>query len=150
MVSRSFALALAFALVVLALLGVVAIAPDVDAATKWLVHVASSSAGEGQAQILPVAPTGVTATCSVPAFNKTVKVAFGTVTHATTYSIYDSTTSSTGTYTLLASGVTATPWTSATLSAGDYWFKVAAVFGSNWTGTQSTASAERIITGTCS
>ncbi len=148
MVSRSFALT--FALAVLALLGALAIAPAVDAATNWLVHVASSSAGEAQAQALPVAPTGVTATCSVPPVNKTVKVAFGAVTHATTYSIYDATTSATGSYTLLASGVTATPWTSGTLTSGHYWFKVAAVFGTNWTGTQSAASAERTITGTCS
>jgi hypothetical protein len=125
-------------------------APAVDAATNWIVHVTSTNAGEGQAQTLPVAPTGITATCTTPPTLKTVKVAWNAVTHATTYSVYDSTTSSTGTYTLIASGVGTTSWTSGTLASGSYWFKVAALFGSNWTGTQSAASSQRTISGICS
>ena len=71
------------------------------------------------------------------------------VTHATTYTVYDSTTSATGTYTSVASGVTTTSWTSGTLTAGtNYWFEVTVSVGSNWASAKSTATGESTINST--
>lgn len=68
------------------------------------------------------------------------------MTHATTYSVYESTTTATGTYTSVATGVTTTSWTSGTLTAGtNYWFEVLAVIGTNWAGTRSVATGESTI-----
>ena len=68
------------------------------------------------------------------------------VTHATTYSVYDATTSANGTYSLVASRVSATLWTSGTLTSGtNYWFEVVARVGSNWARAKSSASAESTI-----
>ncbi len=68
------------------------------------------------------------------------------MTHATTYSVYDTTTSATGTYSLVASGVTATSWTSGSLSNNtNYWFEVVANVGSNWASTKSAATGESTI-----
>ena len=114
-------------------------------ATSWVVTLQSNSAGEGQAQALPAAPAGVAAACNSPTTLKTINVAWNTVAHATTYSVYDSTTSSTGTYSLAASGVTTNAWTSGTLSKGNYWFEVTASIGSSWASTMSSASGESTI-----
>ena len=117
------------------------------AAGNWVVHLAASSKGEAHAQALPSAPTGVSAACAAPTTSKTIKVSWSAVTHATNYSVYDSTTSATGTYTLVASGVTS-PWTSGTLTTGtNYWFEVVTNVGSNWTSAKSAASAESTING---
>ena len=80
-------------------------------ATSWVVTLQSNSAGEGQAQALPAAPAGVAAACNSPTTSKTINVAWNTVAHATTYSVYDSTTSSTGTYSLAAGGAELLSWT---------------------------------------
>ena len=97
--------------------------------------------GEAHAQALPSAPTGVTAACAAPTTSKTIKVSWTAVTHATTYSVYDSTTSATGTYSLIASGVATTSWTSGTLTSGThYWFEVTVNVGSNWASAKSTAT----------
>jgi len=66
--------------------------PVADAASNWVVHVAAGSKGKSQATVLPVAPTGIAATCAAPTTSKTIKVTWSAVTHATTYSVYDSTT----------------------------------------------------------
>jgi hypothetical protein len=77
---------------------------------------------------------------------KTIKVSWTAVTHATTYTVYDSTTSATGTYNSIATGVTTTSWTSATLAAStNYWFEVTVSVGSNWTSVKSSATAESTI-----
>jgi cellulose 1,4-beta-cellobiosidase len=124
--------------------------PAAWAATNWVVHVTTGSKGEAQALALPAAPTGVTATCTSPTSN-TVKVSWSAVTHATTYTVYDSTTGSGGTYNSVASGVTTTTWTSSALATGTYYFKVAAVTGSTgstWVGTKSTFAGPRTISAT--
>lgn len=114
-----------------------------SAASNWLVHSATVSAGEAHALALPSAPAGVSASCAAPTTAKTIKVSWSAVTHATAYAVYDSTTSATGTYTLIASGVTTTSWTSSALtSTTNYWFEVATNVGSNWTSAKSSASAE--------
>lgn len=116
------------------------------AATSWLVTLHTGSSGETHSQVLPSAPTGATAACSAPTTAKTIKVSWTAVSHATTYSVYDSTTSATGTYSLLAGGVSATSWTSGTLTAGThYWFEVSAAIGSNWSSAKSSATAESTI-----
>jgi hypothetical protein len=120
--------------------------PVADAASNWVVHVAAGSKGESQASVLPAAPTGIAATCAAPTTSKTIKVTWNAVTHATSHSIYDSTTSAGGTYSLVASGVVTTSWTSGTLTSGtNYWFEVVAVVGSNWASVKSSASAESTI-----
>jgi cellulose 1,4-beta-cellobiosidase len=81
--------------------------------------------------------------------SKTIKVSWTAVTHATTYTVYDSTTSATGTYSSVAAGVATTSWTSGTLSSGtNYWFEVTASVGSNWTTAKSSATAESTINST--
>ena len=62
--------------------------------------------------------------------------------------MYDSTTSATGTYSLIASGVTTTSWTSGTLTTGThYWFEVTVNVGSNWASAKSTATGSSTING---
>ena len=120
--------------------------PAADAASNWVVHVAAGNKGESQATVLPVAPTGIAATCAAPTTSKTIKVTWNAVTHATTYSVYDSTTTAGGTYNLIASGVATTSWTSGALTSGtNYWFEVVAVVGSNWASPKSAASVESTI-----
>lgn len=64
----------------------------------------------------------------------------------TSYSVYDSTTSATAIFTLVASGVTGTSWTSGALSNNtNYWFEVAALIGTNWASATSAASGESTI-----
>ncbi len=93
-----------------------------------------------------MAPSGAAAACAAPTTSKTIKVSWNAVTHATSYPVYDSTTSATGTYSLVASGVSTTSWTSGTLTAGtNYWFEVVTVIGSNWVSAKSSATAESTI-----
>ena len=84
------------------------------AATTWTVALAASSKGEAKSQALPAAPAP-TATCSTPASARTVVVSWTAITHATSYGVYQATTSATGTYTLVATVTTAT-WTSGSSS----------------------------------
>jgi hypothetical protein len=114
-------------------------------ATSWIVVLHSNSAGEGTAQALPAAPTGPAASCAAPTTSKTIKVTWNTVTHATTYSVYDTKTSATGTYTLLASGIATNSYTTAALATGNYWFEVTATMGTNWAGAKSSATGESTI-----
>ncbi len=113
-------------------------------ATNWVVTLHSASAGAAKAQAAPGAPASPTAACT-SSTAKTVKVSWSAVAKATTYTVYDATTSASGTYVSLASGVTTTSYTTATLSAANYWFEVAAYIGTNWIGTKSAATAESTI-----
>ncbi len=116
------------------------------ATTNWVVHLAASSKALARATALPAAPSSITASCAAPTTSKTIKVTWGAVTHATGYSVYQSTTSATGTYTLAASGIATTSWTSGSLTAStNYWFEVVAVVGTNWSSANSSASAESTI-----
>ena len=116
------------------------------AATNWTVTLHAASSGAGHSQTVPSAPTGVTAACIAPTTSKTIKVSWTAVSHATTYTVYDSTTSATGTYSSIATGVTTTSWTSGTLNAGtNYWFEVTVSVGSNWTSAKSSATGESTI-----
>ena len=132
---------LVFVVVVLA---IVLAAAGTAWASNWLIVLHPSSNGEAQARAAPTAPTGVSAACTSSSA-KTVKVSWSAVTKATTYTIYDATTSASGTYTSIASGVATTSWTSATLSSANYWFEVAAYTGTNWVGPKSAATGESTI-----
>jgi hypothetical protein len=113
------------------------------AATNWSVHVATVNSGEAHADPLPTTPTATSA-CANPASSKIVTVSWAAITRATTYGVYQSNTSATGTYTLQTS-VSTTSWTSAALATGNYWYEVIANIGSNWASAKSAATVERKI-----
>jgi hypothetical protein len=75
----------------------------------------------------------------------TVQLTWVAVTQATSYAIYDSTTGPTSGYSLYASGVSGTTYTTASLPSGNYWFEIAASIGSNWVGPRSSAATVRTI-----
>jgi hypothetical protein len=115
-------------------------------ASNWAASLAIGSKGESQADPLPAAPGSVAAACAAPTTAKTITVSWAAVPLATGYSVYDSTTSATGSYTLVASGVPGTSWTSGALSNNtNYWFEVTALIGSNWAGAKSASSGESTI-----
>jgi hypothetical protein len=113
-------------------------------ASSWTLTLQAGSAAEAQAQAAPLAPTGVSAAC-VSSTEREVKVTWGAVAHTSSYTVYDSTTSSSSGYASVATGQTGTSWTSGTLSAGNYWFKVAAYVGTKWVSANSAATAETTI-----
>jgi len=131
--------ALAFALTMMIVL---IWATPVSAATKWSVAVAASGSGEAHSSFL--APTGVTGTC-VSSTAKDITVTWAALAHATTYTVYDSTTSSSTGFVVLASTVSGLTWTSGLLGAATYWFRITAHVG-NWTSANSASSAPRVIT----
>jgi len=115
------------------------------AATNWVVHLATGSKGEAHALTLPSAPGSPAASCAAPTTAKTITVTWSAVTHATGYTIYDSTTSATGSYSQIGTSTTS-PWTSSTLTSGtNYWFEVVANIGSNWSSVKSSATGESTI-----
>jgi hypothetical protein len=119
--------------------------PAIAAASSWSNLLAAGSHGEAQTQGIPAAPSPVSAACT-SATAKTIKVTWGAVAHASSYSVYKSTTSATSGFAVTASGVTASPWTSGTLSNATYWFEVSALIGSNWVSPNSSATGSHVIT----
>lgn len=117
--------------------------PGVGAAasTNWSVH-ATASGGEGQSRGLPGAPGSAGATCAGTLLNPKAVVTWSAVAAATSYVVYESTTSSSSGFAGVASGVSGLTWTSGNLGTGSYWFRVAASIGSNWTGAQSASSPQ--------
>lgn len=113
-------------------------------ASNWSNPLASGSAGEAHAVALPVAPAGLAAAC-VSATGSKITVIWIAVSHATSYTIYDSTTSATSGYSVAVSGVTSTSWTSASLASGNYWFEVSSSVGTNWSSPNSGASGETTV-----
>jgi hypothetical protein len=77
--------------------------------------------------------------------SNTVKVTWNAVSRATSYSVYDSTTGASGSYSLYASGILTSSFTTAALPSGNYWFEVSASIGSNWVSANSNATAQRSI-----
>jgi hypothetical protein len=116
-------------------------------ASSWGEMLKSGSKGEARATTVPAVPAGVAAVCTSSSA-KTVQVSWTAVAKATSYTIYDATTSATGTYASMASGVTTASWTSASLTAGNYWFEVVALVGTNWVSAKSTASGESTTSST--
>ena len=116
------------------------------AAGSWHPALATGSHGEAHSQAGPSAPANPAAVCSGSGL--TVKVTWSAVTHASSYTVYQSTAASSGPYSAVASGVSGTSWTSGALTAGDYWYEVTATVGTAWTSAKSTATAQRTITAT--
>lgn len=111
---------------------------------NWQTGLAAHSSGQAGTGGGPSAPTGVTSAC-VSSIGSQVKLTWTAVPRASGYTIYDSTTSATTGYSLLATGATGTSWTSGSLSTGTYWFEVQAAIGTNWTSANSAATAQRTI-----
>lgn len=132
------------AVITLAMAGLVVLMAGPAFATTWVIHLSAGSSGESQATSLPAAPATVSAACQSGTGSKII-VSWTAVAKATAYTVYDSTTSATGSYTSVMSGVTTTSWTSGSLSNANYWFEVTASIGTNWTSLKSSASAETTI-----
>jgi hypothetical protein len=114
-------------------------------AATWPAGLLAGSNGQAAATGAPSAPTGATSACTSPV-GSTVNVTWSLAARATSYDIWQSQTSATSGFTLVATGVSATTWTSGSLATGSYWFEVSARTGANWTGPTSTATAKRTIT----
>jgi len=118
--------------------------PSIGHASTWVPHLDAGSSGHAHSATLPVANAPV-ASCPAPTTSKTIKVSWTAVTHATSYSVYQSTTSATAGYTLAISGLTTTSWTSGTLAAATHWFEIVVVSGTKWTSANSTATSQATI-----
>jgi hypothetical protein len=111
---------------------------------QWAIGIAASSKGISRTTTAPATPTAVAAACT-SATVKTIKITFTGVTHATSYTLFDATTSATGTYSSLATGITISPYTTVALANGNYWFELEALVGTNWVSVKSSATAEYTI-----
>jgi len=140
MLMGTFARGVASALMVL-VLGVVWSTPSA-AATKWTITLKTGSKGEAKSSFS--APTGVVGTC-VSSSENIITVSWTALAHATSYTVYDSTTSSSAGFSVIASTVSGTSWTSGSLGAGTYWFQVSSHV-SNWTSANSASSSPRMVT----
>ncbi len=114
-------------------------------ATTWAAALGSGSHGESQAKPAPSPPATVSTVCVAPATERVVTVSWTAVTDATTYSIFKSTSTSTGSYSSTATGLTGTSWESGTLATGNVWFEVEAFVGTNWVSAKSSASNETTL-----
>jgi hypothetical protein len=118
------------------------------AGAAWGVLLALSGTRHGSsASTNLAAPTGAKATCT-SLVSLTVHVTWNAVTHATIYRVWRSTSKTTG-YSVVASGITATSWTSSGLSAGTFYFEVSATTGTHWAGPNSVASNSITIALAC-
>ena len=129
-----------FVVITLALL----LAATNAAGATWSVPLAANSAGQAAAASGPAVPAGVAATCT-SSTSATVDVGWNPVANATSYTIWQSTTSATSGYAIAASNIAGTSWTSGSLATGTYWFEVSAAIGANWTSPTSSATAQRTI-----
>jgi hypothetical protein len=121
-----------------------AVTAEAWAASTWVVTLRSGSSGLAKADVTPAAPGTVAAACTSSTL-KTIKVTWAAVTHAVSYTVYQSTTSATTGFTAVASGLATTNWTSGSLAAGHYWYEVTATVGANWQSAKSTASGSTTI-----
>lgn len=122
-----------------------ALAAPATSASSWAATAAANSSAQAKAQALPSAPTGATVSCKSSG-SSIVIVSWAAVTHAATYSVYQSTTSANSGFSPSATGVATTSWTSGNLGSGTYWYKVTVTVGSNWTSAQSASTLEASVT----
>ncbi len=108
----------------------------------WAVA-AGASGGQATAGSAPAAPTGVSSACGTTLLGS-LSVSWTAVPGATSYTVFESTTSATSGFSLAAAGLTGTTWSS-TFLAGSYWFYVVALIGSNWQSGPSTVTGPRQI-----
>lgn len=119
-------------------------------ASNWTLGLHSLSSAESLSAAAPSAPTGVGSVCAAA---QTVTVTWNPVAFAQSYSIYQSTKSSSSGYVNVGSHVTTPSWTSEKLDRKtSYWFEVVAVLGSNWTSATSSYTGPRVFSanGNCS
>jgi fibronectin type 3 domain-containing protein len=122
-------------------------APSANA-TNWAAGLNTASAAQATADTLPSAPSGVSATCTSPT-QTTIVVTWSAVTHATSYTIYQSTTSQNAGYAVVATAATTT-WTTAALANNKYFYEITTNIGTNWTSARSGSTTKRTISsGTC-
>ncbi len=114
-------------------------------ASNWSASIQLGSTAEGNSGSAPAAPTGVTATCTSP-LAPTIAVTWNAASNASTYDVYQSTTSSSAGYVLAEGDVSGTSWTTGSLTMGNYWFEVSASVGAFWASPNSTATAPRTVT----
>ncbi|MGH9076030.1 MAG: hypothetical protein ACRDY0_00990 [Acidimicrobiales bacterium] len=106
-------------------------------ASTWTVGLVAGSSGQSQAIAFP-APTGVVASCG--GLLGPINLKWNAVTHATSYTVDESSTSATSGYGFAAM-VTTTSWsTGGHLGFGSYWFEVIANVGTHWASPASAAS----------
>ena len=125
--------------------GILLSVPGTASASNWSNPLASASHGQARSQGLPSPPSPVSAACISPT-GKTIKVTWSAATHASSYTVYKSTVSATSGYTVAASGITTTTWTSGTLSNATYWFEVSTSVGTSWVSPNLTATGSHTIT----
>ena len=145
-VRRAAAIAMLVAVAVAAALGPLGGASAT--ASTWAI-VAMRNTGALARSIALQPPGTVTASCTAPLTARTITVSWNGVSHATSYNVYVSTTSSTAGFAVVATGVTTTTWTSGTLKNNTtYWYAVAAVAGAPaWVSVQSAPTAGHTIGG---
>jgi hypothetical protein len=112
-------------------------------ATDWRITLAAGALAEAASGQL-VSPATPTATCGTGLAANNVTVAWTAAAHATGYTIYQSSTASTGPYTAVARAVPGTSWTSGALGVGSYWFQVATEDNA-WISSNSAATAGHTI-----
>jgi hypothetical protein len=118
--------------------------PGAASASGWAVRAAPAATGAAQSEAVTT-PTGVTATCTAPSTAKTVTVTWAAVAHAT-YTVSQSSTSSTAGYAVVATGLASASWTSGALKQNStYWFEVSATLGGTWTSAASSPTAGNTI-----
>jgi hypothetical protein len=110
-------------------------------ASIWPVSLAANSSGQAQARVAPAAPASPSATCSGLLLSPHLVVTWSAVPNASTYTVYESTTASTGPFGVAATGGTATTWTSPALGTGGFWFQITATVGSNWVSPHSVSTS---------
>jgi hypothetical protein len=116
------------------------------AATSWLVGRGGLNGGAGKADPLPAAPGNVNATC-VSLVGWSIKVSWNAVPHASSYTVYRSTSSSSSGFSVYGTvGGGTTSYTDANFSVlTSYWYRITATVGTNWTGPQSASTPQRSI-----
>jgi len=125
--------------------GFLAQQPIGGAATNWTVSLNTGSGGEAQS-IAASPPTAAAAKCTSSSA-RTIIVSWtapSPSTYVTSYTVYESTTGTPGSYTSPKTGATS-PYTTGTLSAGNYWFEVVAIYASTWSSAYSSATGETTI-----
>jgi hypothetical protein len=121
----------------------IALACPSRAWASWPIAPSTPTSAQSESAGAPGAPANPSAAC-VSTLSDEIKVSWSAVTRANNYSVYDETTLS-GSYSLIASGVTQTTWTSSGLATGTYTFEVRAYSGSNWSGPNSAATGDVTI-----
>jgi hypothetical protein len=129
---------------VLGLALVLSLAAATAAYASWGVALTANSTAEASAGSAPAIPSGAASACA-SLFGTAVKVTWNPAANATSYTVWQSTTSATSGFTIAATGINSTTWTSNSLATGSYWFEVSSSTGSNWTSANSSATAKRTI-----